>query len=295
MCIRDWIWTANARLVDGRWLAMIGDGGYALGARAGQIRDRLAGIDRADADDMRAIHLDDRAVFIDRWRTLLLGLPWENGGDSADREAFRTALNTWNGRASVNAVGFRLVFEFRQRVYDKVFAALTAAVRERDPEFRFQASRQAEGALWRLLTERPVHLLPRPWESWEEFLLAMVDDTISGVGGDPGARSWGEANVAAIRHPLSAAIPVLSAWLDMPEDRLPGAVHMPRVQRNSFGASERFAVSPGAEDEGYLHLPGGASGHPLSPFYRSGHEAWVAGEPVPFLPGETMHSLTLTP
>ena len=33
------IWTANARVVDGEMLAKIGDGGYAFGARARQIRD----------------------------------------------------------------------------------------------------------------------------------------------------------------------------------------------------------------------------------------------------------------
>jgi penicillin amidase len=289
------IWTANARLVDGPWLEMIGDGGYALGARAGQIRDRLAALGPADPADMLAIHLDDRSLFLDPWRTLLIDLLRGSPDETADRAAFRAALESWNGRASVDAVGFRLVFEFRQRAYEAVFAALTAPVRAADPEFRFEAGRQAEGALWQLVTRRPAHLLPRPWETWDAFLLNIVDETVAGIGGNPGHSPWGQANRAAIRHPLSSAMPALSGWLDMPEDPLPGAVHMPRVQRNSFGASERFAVSPGAEERGYLHLPGGVSGHPLSPFYRNGHQAWVAGEPVPFLPGDSVHRLRLIP
>ena len=61
------------------------------------------------------------------------------------------------------------------------------------------------------------------------------------------------------------------------------------------GASERFAVSPGREAEGYFHMPGGQSGHPLSPYYRAGHEAWVRGEATPFLPGPAERSLTLVP
>jgi penicillin amidase len=81
----------------------------------------------------------------------------------------------------------------------------------------------------------------------------------------------------------------------MPAEPLDGAVHMPRVQQASFGASERFAVSPGREDEGYFHMPAGQSGHPLSPFYRAGHEAWVEGAPTPFLPGPERHRLTLAP
>ena len=70
---------------------------------------------------------------------------------------------------------------------------------------------------------------------------------------------------------------------------------MPRVQSPGFGASERFAVSPGREEQGYFHMPGGQCGHPLSPFYRAGHEAWAAGEPTPFLPGPAAHRLTLRP
>jgi len=70
---------------------------------------------------------------------------------------------------------------------------------------------------------------------------------------------------------------------------------MPRVQGADFGASERFAVSPGREHEGYFHMPGGQSGHPLSPHYRDGHSAWARGERTPFLPGPAQHRLTLRP
>ena len=34
-----------------------------------------------------------------------------------------------------------------------------------------------------------------------------------------------------------------------------------------------------------MHMPTGQSGHPLSPFYANSHDAWVKGEPTPFLPG----------
>ncbi|MDX1432169.1 MAG: penicillin acylase family protein, partial [Gammaproteobacteria bacterium] len=49
------------------------------------------------------------------------------------------------------------------------------------------------------------------------------------------------------------------------------------------------------EEAGYFHMPGGQSGHPLSPFYDRGHAAWVAGEPTPFLPGPARYRLTLLP
>jgi penicillin amidase len=98
-----------------------------------------------------------------------------------------------------------------------------------------------------------------------------------------------------IRHPLSRALPWLASFLDMPTLELPGDGNMPRVQNGIEGASERFAVSPGHESEGYLHIPGGQSGHPLSPFYRAGFMEWARGEPLPFLPGPAQHTLTLAP
>ena len=44
-----------------------------------------------------------------------------------------------------------------------------------------------------------------------------------------------------------------------------------------------------------LHMPGGQSGHPLSPFYRSGFDAWAKGEPAPLVPGQARHRLELRP
>ena len=109
------------------------------------------------------------------------------------------------------------------------------------------------------------------------------------------ACKYGELDPIAVRHPLSRAVPLLSKLLDMPTMPLSGDHHMPHVQDGSFGASERFAVSPGRERDGYLQLPGGPSGHPLSPFYRSGFDDWANGVPTPFLPGPTAHKLLLRP
>jgi len=81
----------------------------------------------------------------------------------------------------------------------------------------------------------------------------------------------------------------------MPADPLPGGSDMPRIQSAIAGASERLVVSPGHEAEGIFHMPGGQSGHPLSPYYRAGHEAWVKGAPTALLPGPVQHTLILNP
>jgi len=130
-------------------------------------------------------------------------------------------------------------------------------------------------------------------------MLAAADDVLAEAErtGTPLSRfTWGARNTLRMRHPFSNFLPsILGSFLDLPAVPLPGDADMPRVQSRSFGASERMVVSPGHEDQGILHLPGGQSGNPLSPYYRAGHEAWVKGEPTPFLPGPTVHTLLLVP
>lgn len=108
-------------------------------------------------------------------------------------------------------------------------------------------------------------------------------------------RSWGEKNTARIRHPMSRALPFLAGWLDMPRIPLSGDFNLPKAQGPDFGASERFSVSPGDEENGLMHMPTGQSGHPMSDFYRKGHDDWLYGRPSPFLPGDPAHTLTLLP
>jgi penicillin amidase len=199
-------------------------------------------------------------------------------------------------RAAIDDAGYRLLRSFRQTVAGRVFAVIVTGCGAPQAAQFASKLRQWEGALWRLLEERPMHLLDPRYSSWQAFLLAAADTAAAACEDGPLSRcTWGEANVVRVRHPLSRAIPLLAGWLDIPAQPLPGDTHMPRVQAPAMGASQRFAVSPGRESHGYFHMPGGQSGHPMSPFYRAGHRAWADGRPTPFLPGPDRYRLTLNP
>ena len=99
-----------------------------------------------------------------------------------------------------------------------------------------------------------------------------------------------------MKHPFAVGLPSwLPDWLAMPADPLPGSEDMPRAQTPTHGASQRLVVSPGREQEGIYHQPGGQSGHPLSPYFRAGHAAWVKGEATPLLAGNAEHRVDLKP
>lgn len=292
------IWSGNQRHVGGESLAKLGDGAYRRPARAAQIRDGLAPLTQAKPSDLLAILLDDRALFLTPWHELLLQTlsPSVTAQKSA-RAALRAAAEKWEGRATVDAVSFRLVKMFRAAVHERVFTPLFAPCVERYPEFDHR-DLLLETPLWSLLREKPLHLLSPEYASWEDLLTAAADDVnaeLAREGVKPARATWGARNTAEIRHPFTHAFPWLGRWLNMPRDPLPGDADMPRVQNPRNGASERLVVSPGHEQDGIFHMPGGQSAHPLSPYFRAGHGAWVRGEPSPFLPGAKAHLLELRP
>jgi len=288
-------WSANARVVGGEMLALIGDGGFAHGARSHEIRDDLAGLSNAVPVDFLQIHLDDRARYVEQWQPLLESV-LAAGGPS--RAQALQLVHLWSGHAAAADAGYRLLREFERAVTSRAFAMLTVEARARFPDFGWRAPSRFTDVAFRLASERPMNLLDPRFESWDAWLAAAADAAIESSSKGCEVKlpcAWGRANTTRIRHPLSAAMPLLSVLLDMPATEMPGDWSTPRVQSPVFGASERFAVEPGREQDGYFHMPGGQSGHPLSPFYRAGHEAWVKGEPTPFLPGPARYVLTLTP
>jgi penicillin G amidase len=303
---RGRIWTANARVaVDEKALALIGGSDaqfgafYDLGARARQIRgDLFALAGNLKPADMLKVQLDDRALFLTRWRTLLLHLLDEASlKGKPQRAEFRQLLDAWEPRADTDAVGYRLLRGFHDRTRAAVWGMVVSALAI-PSDYDTGPPEQFETPLWQLVSRQPVHFLARDYPDWRTFLIAQLDATLEDLSRSCprlAECTWGKRNTVRIRHPLSRALPWLASFLDMPVEELPGDHDMPRVQAGAFGASERFAVSPGHEEQGYFELPGGQSGHPLSPYYRAGFLGWVHGEPLPFLPGPARHTLTLAP
>jgi penicillin amidase len=295
------IWTANARVVNGEMLAKLGDGSYEIGSRARIIRAQLFARDRFTARDLLSIQLNTSAEFLSRWHDLLLRTVTDAAvARSADRALFRELLTSdWTGAAAPDSVAYRLTRGFRDVVSERVMAFVLAECYEADPSFDYTTVRRRDAAIFALVTAQPPHLLDPAYATWNELLLDSVDTAIALAMRDRRGtlrdRRWSEFNDAAYRHPLSAGIPLIGRWLDMPSVDLPGDLYTPRVHWRSIAASERMIVSPGREAEGIMHMPTGQSGHPLSPFYSNSHAAWANGEPTPFLPGPAVHTLTLTP
>jgi penicillin amidase len=303
------IWTANNQVVYGASPEIYSASAVDAAPRARQIRDALLAIPRATERDLLRVQMDERALFLERWHTLLIETLSKPGAATGGaREEFRRlATSTWTGRAS-DSVAYTLVHRWRRVLAEQVFGVLTAPARAMSPSFAWVRPidpalplppfpTRIEGPLWRLVTERPRHLLSARFEDWDQQLLAAVDGAIvelTAEGARLGDLPWGTLN-SRIRHPLSAGLGPLGRWFDMEPLPVRGGADMPLQRVDTLMPSERLVVSPGHEEQAIFHMPGGQSGHPLSPHYRDGHAAWVNGDPTPLLPGAVTHTLTLTP
>ncbi|TQV87347.1 penicillin acylase family protein [Aliikangiella coralliicola] len=313
----QFLWTANARVVSDNDFEKLGDGGLANGARAKQIKQNLSELTAASERDLFKIQLDDRALFLARWRKLMLQ-HLENVTKKSAEKANEQKLNTtelnqikqlvanWSGHADKDDVGYWLVKRFRQNVAAKLLNPIYQTgmgslqpVESTEPLPAYDSfTTQYEAPLWQIVNQQPLFLLPGGYSDWHDFFVAQIrreSDRINKSQKKLEDSSWGSHNTAQIQHPISRAVPLLGYFLDMPKNPLSGDEDMPRVQGKNFGASQRMVVAPGNEENGILHMPTGQSGHPLSPFYRAGHQDWVDGVPTPFTMQQPVHQLILTP
>jgi penicillin amidase len=292
--------TANSRTLLGAGADVLGDGGFDLGARARQVRDSVAALGaKTDEQGVYSVALDDRALFMGGWRDRVLALldAQAVAGNPARQEAKALLENSWTGRASVDSVGYRIARTYMWSLYENLYGGANvelARLLEKKTDM-VAASTRWPAVVARLLDEQPAGWLPPQYASWKDLQLAALDRAVASLTKDGKKLSeatWGARNRQVIVHPIANAVPALQRWLSAPADPVPGDSHMPRVTGPKFGQSERLVVTPGHEERGLFNMPGGQSGHPLSPHFLAGHGDWVSGKAAPLLPGPTKHMLT---
>lgn len=300
----DYIWTANNRIVGGEMRDQIGRGTYDLGTRGWLIEQDLIASPHFDEARMAEMLQNNRAETVSGWRNHLLS--WLQSLDdlSADEQSALAALDNWTARAAIDDVGYTVAREYQREFTRAMNRALQETlinneVISADHDEVWLFSNNSEGALIKIRDQQPAHWLPEGFDTWLEFQRSVLQSTLADLAEQHGAvnkANWGKHNALRMQHPIASALPgFLHGYLNMPASEQAGDQNMPLAQKPKHGQSMRFVVSPGREQEGFLTMPGGQSGHPLSDFYAAGHADWVNAINTPLLPGAQIHTLTLSP
>jgi penicillin amidase len=288
--------TANNRLLGREWQQLFGTQGFLNGIRSYQIQKRLRELTNCDEKMMLQIQLDDEALYFQRWKQLLVRLLNKTKDHDSRKIRLLDLVKDWNGHACHDSSAYFWIRSFHERIAIRVSARLLAPCYKVWRDFSFNTL-DIEEPLWILVSEQPDYLIAPGFNTWDDELIAAVDDMLNDLPLDISleGQTWGKQNTLSIDHPLSSALPFFGSLINMPQVPVSGDFWVPKVMGPSVGASQRMVVAPGKENEAIFHAPAGQSGHPLSGNYRDGHEEWLKGTPSPILPGKPQSQLVFIP
>jgi penicillin amidase len=273
---------------------------FANGFRAYRISQRLQQESRSSEGSLFNLQQDTETDFYRYYQQLALQVL--TAGVIAQQPELadvRNYLLSWNGRADTTSLGLPVLIEFRRQLIDAIFTPFLSPCLQADKNFVY-AWTYVDTPLQKILNEQPAALLPASEDrNWQQFIVSRLAFAAKAVK-DRHAETawadltWGRENKIGHAHPFSRAMPFLSMLLDRPPMPVAGCGgYCVRVAGAHFGASERLVVSPNHLEDGILHMPGGQSGHPLSPFYDDQQAYWLKGLPLPLLAGKAEHKLKL--
>lgn len=271
--------------------------GFPQSYRAYRIAERLREMSSVTEAEMFDLQADTVCQIYEFYRQLALdALTDQVTAGDPELENVRRAIQAWDGKAGLNSFGLVFLTYFRENLAQSIFTPIVKSCAEADENFVYLWP-NLDTPLRMILTERPPELLP----DWAQFVVDKLKAGVRQLKETTKLKSienlsWGKLNKAEIFHPLAQKDRSLAGrLLNMPEDSLPGCIFSVCSAEPGYGASVRLVVAPGLESAGTLHITCGQSGHPLSPHYDDQNEYWVRHQPLSFLPGPSIHTLTLSP
>ena len=288
-------------------LSAVLGGDEAHGDRAYRLRELLAGRSDWDEAALHQAQLDVRSPRLVRWRDAIMAA-LGNAELPELANAARAELAGWDGEVTVSSSAPVLLDAFRRAMSGDFAGWLAATPAGKREALKPEDARAAldDEALLRIIESRPVHLVAGigddAWRLQTAAWLARAAESSRATPSKAAAAdapapvfaTRGERNRLAMRHPAADALGAAARLAEMPKAPLPGHPTCVRVQTPGFGASQRSVVSPARIEDAVLVTPGGQSGLPTSPHFRSLHSWWQDGKPYPLLPGAPKRRVALS-
>jgi penicillin amidase len=128
-----------------------------------------------------------------------------------------------------------------------------------------------------VLSQRPPRWLPPGMTSFDDVLVASLEETVKKAPEELNSWRWGAENSLTIQNPILGRIPVLRRWTGPGEQSQSGSVYTVKAAGRDYGPSERFTADLSDLDSSTLNVVTGNAGNFLSPYYMDQWQAWYTG------------------
>ena len=290
---QGYIVTANNRPMPADYPYYIGMD-FAPGYRALRIADRIRNLPRPAANDMGRIHAERTSLPAQTYIAALRDLPQPANPTTADALHL---LRQWDGNIDAdaaaptiyNAMRDALLWRLLKHNLGEELAALCWQPIDRG---RGMFLNRFRNLITDAIAAGNTGLLPAgvAWPAaLGDALDAAVRTLTAQLGPDRRRWRWGGVHQARPQHPLSVAMPELSALLDPPaiayggdgDTPLAGAYAPYDLATVGSLSVFRYAYDPSDWERSLWAVPLGASGHPGSPHYADQSAMWARAQMAP--------------
>jgi penicillin G amidase len=276
--------TANNRIV-GKSYPYLLTRNWASPHRARRIHQLLEEKEMLGAEDMLRIQGD---VYLSNHqliaRNILKAIRSTKAGAgqrNRDWNEIEILLESYDCQAKVNSVGTTLCERFREVFLEEILKDKLG------DDWKLYRWANRGTVVENLLRDRPPEFLPRPFSSYDSFILDCLGKSQEKLAARfdcplPQSWLWGEFPSIEFKHPLAAFWP-LSKILNTGPYPQPGAPLTVKQTTPGHGVSMRLVVDFADLDRSLNNITLGQSGNPSSPHYRDQFHHWLSVKSFPML------------
>jgi len=286
--------TANARMTPDNYPYAISNQ-WADPYRNERIWKWLAGKNNLTPQDMLTLQTD---VYSEVDQELAQRFAYAIDHAKSTTPRLREAANlmrVWNGELGVNSPAAAILVATKNAFWPMILKPKLG------DDWKLYHWSESEFAREQLITNNPAGWLPSSYDTWDDFLAAVVQKGLEGAPADLKSWRYGEAHPIDLEHPLYSRIPWFKKWTGTGPQPDSGDITTVKQAGHTFGPSQRFTIDWSNPDAATENIVMGESEDPLSPYYRDQWPYWYQGKTfaLPFstaaVQAQAAHTLRLTP
>lgn len=204
---------------------------------------------------------------------------------SAQAKKAADILREWNGHmdadSSAPTIASRARAEVRRMLLEPKLGAAIGSPTESSGSvaLSWKTYHWMMETVWleNVLSHQPARWLPLNYSSYDDLLVAAVEEAVKKAPADLNSWKWGPEDSVTIQNPVLGKIPVIRRWTGPGDKPQSGSGYTVKAAGRDYGPSERFTADLSNLDASTLNLVSGESGNFLSSNYMDQWKAWYTG------------------